>query len=103
MNSATAQESGLSSGSRPGLAPDAIQAVVERELAATPAIDMHAHLFMPSLGGLGLWGIDQLITYHYLEAELFRSSSIEPAHYWSLPVRERADAIWKALFVDNTP
>jgi hypothetical protein len=77
--------------------------VVHEELAATPFIDVHTHLFMPSLGKLGLWGIDELVTYHYLEAELFRSSRITPEQYWPLLKREKADAIWKALFVENAP
>lgn len=77
--------------------------VIEQELAATRFIDIHTHLFMPSLGKLGLWGIDELVTYHYLEAELFRSSRITPEQYWSLSKHEKADAIWKALFVDNAP
>src|ERR1700730_7039376 len=85
------------------LAADALEAAVEQELAATPFIDVHTHLFMPSLERLGLWGIDELITYHYLEAELFRSSRITPDQYWPLSKREKADAIWKALFVDNAP
>jgi hypothetical protein len=58
---------------------------------------------MPSLGKLGLWGIDELITYHYLEAELFRSSQLRPGQYWNLSKREKADAIWRALFVENAP
>ena len=77
--------------------------VVEEELAATLFIDVHTHLFMPSLGKLGLWGIDELVTYHYLEAELFRSSRIKPEQYWPLSKREKADVIWKALFVENAP
>src|SRR5215469_3418696 len=77
--------------------------VVGQELAATLFIDVHTHLFMPSLGKLGLWGIDELVTYHYLEAELFRSSRITPAQYWPMAKREKADAIWKALFVENAP
>ena len=77
--------------------------VVHEELAATPFIDVHTHLFMPSLGKLGLWGIDELVTYHYLEAELFRSSRITPEQYWSLSKLEKADTIWKALFVENAP
>ncbi len=80
-----------------------ILAAVEDELKATPFIDVHTHLFMPSLGDNGLWGIDNLITYHYLEAELFRSSSIKPAEYFALSQREKADAIWRALFVENAP
>jgi hypothetical protein len=50
-----------------------------------------------------LWGIDELVTYHYLEAELFRSSDIRPVQYWSLSKAEKADVIWEALFVRNTP
>ncbi|MBV9406242.1 MAG: hypothetical protein JO211_12930, partial [Acidobacteriaceae bacterium] len=53
---------------------DEIRSAVEDELQSTQLIDVHTHLFMPSLGKLGLWGIDELITYHYLEAELFRFS-----------------------------
>ena len=85
------------------LSPDRLSAVVERELEATQVVDVHTHLFMPSLGRLGLWGIDELVTYHYLEAELFRSSSIAPEQYWMLSKTAKADAIWRALFVENTP
>ncbi|HTA72048.1 MAG TPA: hypothetical protein VK776_27385 [Bryobacteraceae bacterium] len=85
------------------LGPQEILRAVEDELSATRFIDVHTHLFMPSLGKLGLWGIDELITYHYLEAELFRSSDIQPEHYWSMSKREKADAIWSALFVENAP
>ena len=85
------------------LASDQIQAAVEHALASIPVIDMHTHLFPPSLGAIGLWGIDNLVTYHYLEAELFRSSDITPDEYWSLSKRAQADAIWRALFVENAP
>src|SRR6516225_1060941 len=80
-----------------------VPTVVEEELGSTPFIDVHTHLFMPSLGELGLWGIDELITYHYLEAELFRSSAIEPGAYFALPKREQADLIWRTLFFENAP
>jgi hypothetical protein len=85
------------------LTADQIQSTVEEVLATTSFIDVHTHLFPPSFGGLGLWGIDELLTYHYLEAELFRSSSISPERYWGLSKRERANAIWHALFVENSP
>ena len=77
--------------------------VVQEELQNVPIIDMHTHLFMPSLGRLGLWGVDELLTYHYLEAELFRFSQMKPANYWSLTKQEQADLIWRTLFVENTP
>jgi hypothetical protein len=88
---------------KPGLAAQDFALVVQEELQATPFIDIHTHLFKPSLGSLGLWGIDELITYHYLEAELFRSNDITPAAYWSLNKKQQADLIWKTLFVDHPP
>jgi hypothetical protein len=103
MSSSVVQDRSTSAGSPSAVAPHEILHAIEDELAATPFIDVHTHLFMPSLGNLGLWGIDELITYHYLEAELFRSSSIKPDQYWRLSKREKADAIWKALFIDNAP
>src|SRR5689334_14309665 len=77
--------------------------VVKEVLDATPFIDIHTHLFPPAFGGLGLWGIDELLTYHYLEAELFRSSPIEPEQYWPLSKPQQADLVWRTLFVENTP
>jgi hypothetical protein len=95
--------SGINSSPSDPLQPDQILSVVEDVLSSTSFIDMHTHLFSPSLGKLGLWGIDELVTYHYLEAEFFRSSSMKPEQYWSLNKREQADAIWRTLFVENTP
>jgi hypothetical protein len=80
-----------------------IPSAVEDVLAATKFVDIHTHLYSPAFGKIGLWGIDELLTYHYLEAELFRSSAIRPEQYWALSKREQADAIWQALFVENTP
>src|SRR5258708_29129290 len=86
-----------------GLQASDMLSAVERELAATPFIDIHTHLFAPSLGKLGLWGIDELLTYHYLEAEFFRSSKTTPERYFALSKSQQPDAIWRALFVENTP
>ncbi len=80
-----------------------IEDTVEEVLATTQVIDVHTHLFASTFGNLGLWGIDELLTYHYLEAELFRSSSISPESYWALTKRQQADVIWQALFVENSP
>jgi hypothetical protein len=85
------------------LARNEVTTVVQEVLRTTPVIDMHTHLFMPSMGALGLWGIEQLLTYHYLEAELFRSSTVTPEPYWGLSLRAKADLIWHTLFVRNTP
>ncbi len=80
-----------------------IQPVVAEVLAGTPFIDVHTHLFAPAMRGIGLWGIDELLTYHYLEAELFRSSAITPAEYQGLAKSAKADLIWRTLFVENSP
>ena len=89
-------------------APDHIQAdqlfsTVEDVLSSTSFIDMHTHLFSPAFGKLGLWGIDELITYHYLEAEFFRYSDMSPEQYWALTRLQQADHIWRTLFLENTP
>jgi hypothetical protein len=47
--------------------------------------DIHTHLYAPSFGKLGLWGIDELLTYHYLEAEFFRYSATTPGEYRGSP------------------
>jgi hypothetical protein len=91
------------SGDRDLLTEAQIPTVVEDVLVSTRFVDIHTHLYPPAFGNLGLWGIDELLTYHYLEAELFRSSAIKPHEYWALSKREQADAIWQALFVENTP
>jgi|SRR5690348_3743622 len=80
-----------------------IPAEVEDVLASTQFIDIHTHLFSPAFGKIGLWGIDELLTYHYLEAEFFRSSDTAPEEYWKLSKAGRAEAIWQALFVENSP
>ena len=90
-------------GNGDALSPNQIPDAVHELLAVTPFIDIHTHLFTPSLGKLGLWGIDELLTYHYLEAELFRSSEVTPEQYWTLSKSEQADLIWRTLFVENTP
>src|SRR5262249_50020450 len=80
-----------------------IPPVVEDVLAKTRFIDIHTHLYSPGFGNMGLWGIDELLTYHYLEAEFFRYSKMATEKYWSLSKKEQADAIWRTLFVENTP
>ncbi len=85
------------------LAEDQIPGIVEEVLASTSFVDIHTHLYSPAFGTLGLWGIDELLTYHYLEAEFFRHSNTPPEQYWSLSKREQADAIWRALFLENNP
>ncbi|MEO6656389.1 MAG: hypothetical protein ABIO36_09945, partial [Pyrinomonadaceae bacterium] len=48
---------------------------VDEVIAATPVVDLHTHLFPSPFGDLSLFGIDEILNYHYLIAELFRYSS----------------------------
>ena len=48
---------------------------VQKAVASTPIYDIHTHLYDPAFGDLLLWGIDDLLVYHYLVAEVFRYSS----------------------------
>ena len=85
------------------VAPAELQRNVEESIQRTPVIDIHTHLYPASFRGLCLWGIDELVNYHYLVAELFRSSSVSPEQFWKLTKSQQADLIWDALFVKNTP
>ena len=83
--------------------PAELQWNVEESIQRTPVIDIHTHLYPASFRGLCLWGIDELVNYHYLVAELFRSSFVSPEQFWKLTKSQQADLIWDALFVKNTP
>src|ERR1700704_2202392 len=76
---------------------------VEHVVRTTPVIDVHTHIFPPYFEGMFLHGIDELLTYHYLIAETFRSTKFSPPRFWSMTKVERADLVWETLFVRNTP
>src|SRR5215471_17136614 len=92
---------------------------VRRTLDAQPVVDMHTHLYPPSFGtpvpnasgradtaGLMLWGVDELVTYHYLVAEVFRvvpATMLPYEQFWKMTKRQQADHIWRNLFVERTP
>lgn len=80
-----------------------LRAVVDLIVNSTPILDVHTHLFPSEFNELCLFGIDELLTYHYLVAEMFRSARITPEQFWSLSKTAQADLVWKTLFVDNTP
>ena len=71
---------------------EAILGVVRHSVLTTPAIDLHTHLFPPAHGSLMLWGIDSILTYHYLVAELFTTlppAQLTPRTFYSLQVSEQ--------------
>ena len=48
------------------LTPETLDAYVLRATLAAEAIDVHTHILPPTHGALMLYGIDELLTYHYL-------------------------------------
>jgi hypothetical protein len=76
---------------------------LELIVKTTPVVDIHTHVFPPEFGAMCLSGIDDLLTYHYLIAEMFRSTDVSHASFWKMNKAERADLVWKTLFVDNSP
>ncbi len=90
-------------GAREGIQPDDLPGEVDRIVSNTPVFDVHTHQYPPSFEKLFSAGIDDLVTYHYLIAELFRSSDLSVEAFWRLSKSQQADAIWQALFVRNTP
>src|SRR5437763_3363012 len=76
---------------------------IEEIVASTPVVDIHTHLYDPALGDLLLWGIDDLLVYHYLVAESFRYFDFPYEQFWELSKTEQADRIWEVLFLQNSP
>ena len=77
--------------------------MVARVVAATPIQDIHTHLYDPAFGELLLWGIDDLLVYHYLVAESFRYLDLPYEKFWALTKSQQADLIWQQLFVEHSP
>ena len=82
---------------------DQVAAAVEEAVARTPVSDIHTHLYDPAFGKLLLWGIDDLLTYHYLVAEVFRYLDTPFEKFWQLSKTQQADLIWEQLFIKNSP
>jgi hypothetical protein len=97
----------------------ALAETVRNALHSQPIVDMHTHLYPPTFGtpvasasgqtdptGLMLWGIDELVTYHYLVAEVYRvvpATKLPYEQFWKMSKTQQADHIWKNLFVERTP
>jgi hypothetical protein len=97
----------------------ALAETVRNALNSQPIVDMHTHLYPPTFGtpvanstgrtdpaGLMLWGIDELVTYHYLVAEVYRvvpATKLPYEQFWKMSKTQQADHIWKNLFVERTP
>ena len=80
-----------------------LRAQVQLIVNSTYVTDVHTHIFPPAFKQLCLSGIDELLTYHYLVAEAFRSARISYDRFWRMSKTEQADIVWQTLFVENSP
>ena len=77
---------------------------VARIVEDSPIADIHTHIYSEAFGDLLLWGIDELLTYHYFVAELFRyRPDLDYEAYWNMPKLKQAELVWDEIFVKNSP
>lgn len=81
----------------------ALREMVAAMVARTPVTDIHTHLYAPAFKDLLLWGVDELLTYHYLVAEVLRATRIPYEQFWNKEQDEQADFIWDELFIKRSP
>src|SRR5678816_4045285 len=90
----------------------ALEKSITNILAKQPVTDLHTHCYSHRFGaspdpkGLLLWGVDELVTYHYLIAEVYRvvpATELPYDKFWAMTKQKQADHIWKHLFVERTP
>jgi len=77
--------------------------LISYSLENVKIFDIHTHLFPPEHKNFFLMGIDELLNYHYLIAELFVTSDINVKKFNSLTKKEKAEIVWNELFVKRTP
>ena len=80
-----------------------LRAQVQLIVNSTYVTDVHTHIFPPAFEHLCLFGIDELLTYHYLVAEMFRTARVPSKLFWGMSKTEQADIVWQTLFVENSP
>lgn len=82
---------------------ESLQTRVSRIVQATPVHDIHTHLYDPAQGEMLLWGIDELLIYHYLVSEASRQMTLPLERFWSASKQEQAAFVWEALFTNHSP
>src|SRR5215813_77143 len=84
-------------------ATKAVAGWIQKAVESAPVFDIHTHLYDPAFGDLLLWGIDDLLVYHYLVAEAFRYMEMPYEKFWTLSKTWQAEVIWDKLFIQNSP
>eukprot|EP00941_MAST-03F_sp_MAST-3F-sp1_P002630 g2630.t1 len=91
--------------SSPLLTLNNVETIVRNAVNETKVVDVHTHLFPDTHDDLFAYGIDELLTYHYLIAEFFAANagSVDTEYFFSLSKREQAGLIWNELFLKRSP
>lgn len=76
---------------------------MKKAINSTYITDIHTHLFSECFGDLFLYGIDHLLTYHYLIAEAIRYTDMDYNSFFSMNKSQQAEFVWDTLFIKNTP
>ncbi len=80
-----------------------VETRVANALSQTQILDIHTHLYDPAMGKMLLWGIDELLTYHYLVAESFRFFKMPYKDFFVLEKKQQSELIWNELFIKHSP
>ncbi len=81
-----------------------MEETIKKEIEKLQVIDLHTHLFPKEFNNLFLFGIDNLLTYHYLISELFIIwKEYPPKEFYKFTKKKQAEIIWDQLFVLRTP
>lgn len=80
-----------------------LESMVRSTIHRVKIYDIHTHIYSEAFGNLLLWGIDELLTYHYLIAEFFRYSALDHEAFWILDKKNQAELIWDELFLKRSP
>ena len=80
-----------------------LEYVINKAVYSTEVTDIHTHLYSECFNKLFLYGVDELLTYHYLVAETMRHLDIDYSAFFELSKAEQAACVWDTLFVRNTP
>ena len=85
------------------MSAEALRKTVAEIVDETPVFDIHTHLYDPAFGDLLLWGIDEMLVYHYLVSEAFRWVGVPYADFWAAPKQQQSEWIWNELFLRHSP
>ena len=70
-----------------------LRAVVDRTVKEVKITDVHTHLYPAEFGNMLLWGVDELLNYHYLIAETFRYANVDYDAFWKMTKKEHTASL----------